>query len=124
MKWKINQRTRLSLSGVIVLLIGLGTSALVYLTAENVAVDALSGYENSKRYMHDLELYGGKMNVLAVELDKWFSGLWHGKALAYTIAGITLCIAAVLFFVAEHQPSDPGSTGRDENERDTSDGKI
>ena len=69
--------------------------SFTYLITENVS-DTVLGYEveESKKYLHDLELYGGKTNVLAVELMKWFNGLWHGRSLAYTIGCIT-----ILFFL-------------------------
>jgi hypothetical protein len=117
MKWNTtNRRTRLSLIAAIILLVGLGSAALIYLTAEN-ASDSVSGYEpeNSKMYIHDLELYGGKANVLANELMRWFVGLWHGKSLAFTVGCVTLFISFVVFFVANHMPSDLKSDDRDEN---------
>ncbi|MCG6536371.1 MAG: hypothetical protein L7F78_17120, partial [Syntrophales bacterium LBB04] len=95
MKWKINRQARLYLSGAFILLIGLGTSAVIYLTTTDVTDTGL-GYEveQSKQYIRDLELYGGKMNVLTVELNKWFNGLWQGRSLAYTIGCLTILIAA------------------------------
>jgi hypothetical protein len=49
-----------------------------------------------------LELYGGKANVLADELRRWFIGLWHGKSLALTLACIAI-IASSGFFYAAHR---------------------
>ena len=49
--------------------------------------------ENSKIYLHDLATYGGKAAVLANEFRYWLVGLWHGKALAFTIAFITILIS-------------------------------
>jgi hypothetical protein len=118
MKWKMSDlQTRLYLATVIILLVGLGSAMLIYLTAKN-DLDSALGYESvdgtvyptnpedSKRYMHDLELYGGKANVLVNELRSWFVGLWHGKSLAFTIACITLVISSGFFFAARHLPSD------------------
>jgi hypothetical protein len=100
MKWKTtNLQTRLYLISAIILLVGLGISTLIYLTAENDSNSVL-GYEDSKMYIHDLELYGGKVNVLASELMHWFVGLWHGKSLAFTVACITIFICAGFFFIA------------------------
>jgi hypothetical protein len=119
MKLKINMQMRLYLSGAIILLIGLGASAVIYLTATDVSETGLVyEFEESKQYMHDLELYGGKMNVLTVELTKWFNGLWHGKSLAYTLGCITILISASLFFIADHWPSDLESDDRDEGKRE------
>ncbi len=117
MKWKItNQQTHLYLISAIILLVGLGSAILIYLTAENDS-DSVLGYEDSKMYIHDLELYGGKANVLASEFMRWFVGLWHGKSLAFTVACITIFISFGFFFVANHLRSDLKSDARGENNR-------
>ena len=119
MKWKITAlQTRLYLISAITLLIGLGSAVFIYLTTENAA-DSFSGYEalESKKYIRDLELYGGKANVLANEFMGWFDGLWHGKSLAFTVACITIVISLGLFFVAHHMPSGLEADARDEDNR-------
>ena len=109
MKWKItNKKTRLYLISAIILLVGLGSAVLIYLTAANDS-DSVLDFENSKMYIHDLELYGGKANVLAEEFRNWFVGLWHGKSLAYTVACITLVISFGVIFVANHLQPDSKS---------------
>ncbi len=112
-----NPPTRLYLASAIILLVGMGSAAVIYLTAGDVA-DGVLGYDvaESKMYRHDLELYGGKANVLAAEFTSWFGGLWHGKSLAYTIGWITILIASGLFFVAYHAPSGSEAADRDANE--------
>ena len=106
MKWKIvNLQARLYLGSFIILLIGLGISAIIYLSATNTSDSGLDyAPENSKMYLHDLELYGGKANLLANELMSWFAGLWRGASLAYTIGCITILISAGIFFIAHHLP--------------------
>jgi hypothetical protein len=117
MKWKIaNQRTGLCLIGAIMLLVGLGSAVFIYRAATNDSSSA-SGYEviggfiypssgvNSKKYMHDLELYGGKAAVLTDEFTRWFAGLWHGTSLAFTVACITIIISLGVFLVAAYLPS-------------------
>ena len=52
-----------------------------------------------------LELYGGKINVLAVELHQWLASLWRGKALAYTLAVLTLMLSALLWFIGSRAAS-------------------
>jgi hypothetical protein len=89
-----------------ILLVGLGSAGLIYLTAENPPDDALYEWEHSKMYRHGLELYGGKMNVLANEFGHWFSGLWHGTSLAKTVSCITLVISFVFFFFTSDLPPD------------------
>ncbi len=129
MKGKItNMQTRLKLISAIILLVGLGSAISIYLTAENDS-DSVLGYEvvggdmypitpeNSKMYVHDLELYGGKAAVLANEFRYWFVGLWHGKSLAFTVACIAIFTSFGFFFVANHLPSDLLSNARGENNR-------
>ena len=117
MKWKItNLQKHLYLIAAIILLVGICGVILIYLTAENDS-DSVLGYENSKRYIHDLELYGGKANVLANEFEHWFVGLWHGKSLAFTVACITIFVSFGFFFVAKHLPSHLKSDARDEKNR-------
>jgi len=123
-----NLQTRLYLISAIILLVGLSSSILIYLTAEDYSKSVL-GYEiiggnaylitpeDSKKYIHDLTLYGGKAAVLADEFSRWFVGLWHGKSLAFTVACITLFVSLGFFFVARTSPSDLESDAPDENNR-------
>ena len=102
MKWEIkNRQTRLYLVAAVILLVGLGSSILIYLSAQNDADNVLD-FENSKMFVRDLELYGGKANVLVDEFRTWLVGLWHGKSLAYTVACITIVISFGIFFIANH----------------------
>jgi hypothetical protein len=119
-----NLQKRLYLIAAIVLLVGLGSAILIYLAAEDATEDMLIyEFEHSKLYRHDLELYGGKMNVLASEFINWFEGLWHGKSLALTVACITAVISFGFLFVAYHLSSDTDSAARDKDDRDTTDHK-
>jgi len=113
----IHQKNRLYLIAAIILLIGLGSSMLIYLTGSDDSGNAL-GYliingqaypimpEDSKMYRHDLQVYGGTYSVLADELMRWFSSLWHGQQLAYTVAVITLLISLGFFVIARTSPSE------------------
>jgi hypothetical protein len=85
-----------------ILVVGFGAAISVYFAASARPENPL-GYEplETKQYLHDLEVYGGKANVLAAEFREWFAGLWYGKHLAFTIAVITvLLVAAVRFAFA------------------------
>jgi len=129
MKLKIpNMQTSLNLIIAIILLVGLWSALLIYLTAEPdpdsvLGYEAVDGYvypiapDNSKMYVHDLELYGGKAGVLANEFRYWFVGLWHGKSLAFTVACIAILTSFGVFFVANHLPSGVISHDRDKNDR-------
>ena len=130
MKWKIlDLYTCLNLIGAIILLVGLGSAMLIYRTTENHPKGVL-GYEEeggsvypimpgeSKKYLRDMELYGGKANVIADEFRRWFVGLWHGKSLAYTVACIAIVTSFGFFYAASHSPSrlksdDPGENNKD-----------
>ncbi len=118
----------LYLIGAIILLVGLGGAALIYRTAADDS-RRVTGYEivdgnaypmapeDSKMYIHDLEVFGGKSAVLADEFRRWFAGLWQGRSLAFTIACSTVLISLGFFLAAARLPSDPESDARDENKR-------
>jgi len=133
MKYKITDRKRcFKLISGIILLVGLGSAALIYQTAESNLSNVL-GYEmsggtvypittdNSKIYRHNLELYGGKAAVIADDFRLWFEGLWHGKSLAFTVAIITIFVSLVVFLVANHLPSQSKSHLRTENKQNGTD---
>jgi hypothetical protein len=123
-----NPRTRLFVIGVVILLVGLAGSAVLYMTAGDDS-DRVEGYEmaggnvypvapeNSKTYIHDLEVFGGKSAVLSDAFRRRFAALWHGKSLAFTIAFGTVLLATGFFFVAGRLPSDLNSDPHDEERR-------
>jgi len=102
---------RLYLGSVLVLALGLCAAAAIYVAAGDDANNAV-GYEvingvaypvapeDSKAYQRELERFGGKANVLAVELTRWFADLWHGKALAYTLAAVSAVVSLALYLWA------------------------
>ncbi|HXX36442.1 MAG TPA: hypothetical protein VEM15_18400 [Thermodesulfobacteriota bacterium] len=127
MKWKIpHLHTCLNLISAIILLGGLGSAILIYRTPENTSYGAL-GYEagsgsvypimpdDSKKYQRDLELYGGKANMLMDQLRRALAGLWRGKSLAFTVACLSILISFGVFYAANHLPSllnVPGESNR------------
>ena len=110
-----DRHTGLNLISAIILLVGLGSAILIYQRAENDSNRVL-GYEerdgslypimpeDSKQYLRDLELYGGKANVLADEFRRWFVGLWQGKSLAFILACTTIFISFGVFYAANYLP--------------------
>ena len=120
MKWKIkNPQIRLYLIASIILLTGLGSSLSIYLTADDASENVLDyGPETSKMFTHDLELYGGKANVLAHEFSHWFVGLWQGKSLAFTVACITIIVTLGFYLVARNLPFDLNSDTRGQSNCD------
>jgi hypothetical protein len=102
---------RLYRAGILILLLGLGSALFIYFTTAPAPNDnAIDLFQYSKMYARDLELIGGKANVLADELFRWLGGLWHGKALAYTIAVISIAASVLLFLAARKLPGDPDSS--------------
>lgn len=97
---------------VIILAVGLSSSVIVYLTAKSAAPNPL-GYNplDTKKYLRELEVYGGKVNILATEFREWFNGLWHGKPLAFTIVFITVILALLFWFLGAHHSSSPDAEG-------------
>ena len=108
-------------AAALILLIGLGISALVYVRAANDPHGGISGefaleesMRDSKRYVHDLEVYGGKANIIAADFIRWFSGLWQGTQLAFTIAALTVVTSIAIVVVDDIfniGPPPPDSDG-------------
>jgi hypothetical protein len=88
------------------LTLGIGLAIVLYMTAAPLPPSPL-GYDpfTSKKYVRELELYGGKLNLLAVELRQWLASLWRGTALAYTIAVLTLLLASLLWVIGARAAS-------------------
>ena len=119
MEWKTsNPKTRLYLIAAAILMAGLGSAVFIYLSAEHspgdvVGYEGAGGYiypmspEDSKMYRHDLELFGGKVNVLAEGISRWFIGLWHGKSLAVIVAFMSILLSSGCFIAARHRRSGP-----------------
>jgi hypothetical protein len=102
---------------VAILVAGFGAAIAVYIVnSARPATPIESDPLETKKYIHDLELYGGKANVLAAEFVDWFTGLWSGTNLAYTIAVLTLLAVGAVRFVfalraagiAANPPQPPG----------------
>lgn len=113
------------LISAVVLLVGLGSAVLIYRAAENDTNDDL-GYRivggsiypstgDSKKYVHDMRLYGGEAAVMADKINRWFAGLWQGTSLAYTVACMTIFVSLVFLLVAKHSSSRIESDARKEH---------
>ena len=98
-------KTRLYAGSLALLVIGLCSAVLIYVTAEE---DSSSGalYEmvHSKPYIHELQRFGGKAAVLFDQFNRWFAALWQGKALAFTVAWISIFVALGIFLLARRWP--------------------
>ncbi len=94
-------KTCLYAASLAVLLLGLCSAALIYLTTEEGAESAaIQEMLMSKRYTHELLRFGGKAAVLFDEIDRWFESLWHGKSLGVTLAWISIFASLALFLLA------------------------
>jgi hypothetical protein len=98
-----------------ILVLGFAAAVVIYLTAQPPPGNPL-GYDplDTKRYLHDLEVYGGKANVLAAEFRDWFDSLWHGRRLAITVAVLTVMAAFAFKFFATPLPPAPNATAAEQ----------
>jgi len=114
--------TCLNLLSAIILVVGLISAVVIYQRAGNAPYGAL-GYENeggvlypvmpedSKQYQREMELYGGKANVLTESFRLWVGALFQGKSLAFLIAGASIIISFGCFYAAG-RPSPPSKSRR------------
>jgi uncharacterized membrane protein len=98
-------QTRIKLLALFILLAGAAFSFFIYQNAQDIP----PGYDLavSRKYLANMERYGGMINVLLTDLTDWFCGLWQGKDLAFTIAYLTVIVSAGLFFIAKLYSLDP-----------------
>ena len=89
---------------VLLLLLGFGSALAIYgLTPPEPPDDPLLNDPRAERKYHrELAMYGGKANVVSAEFIEWFDGLWHGRALAFTVAVLTVATTLGYRFVALH----------------------
>ena len=97
---------RLYLAGTAVLFGGLLAAALIYASAAPPD-DAVARYSAvDPRYQIELQRIGGNAAVLMAQLHQWFDGLWHGTALAYTVAVLGIASAGACFFIGHFFADD------------------
>ena len=114
MKWRLlTPQARIRAGTRAILVLGFVAAVVIYLTAQPPPGNPL-GYDplDTKKYLRDLEVYGGKANVLAAQFREWFDGLWQGKQLAFTVAVLTVIAAGAFKFFATPLPPDPEATDR------------
>jgi len=56
----------------------------------------------NKKYLQEIRRIGGKGNEVAAEFNDWFAGIWHGRALAGTVAVLAVGATLAFRFVALH----------------------
>jgi len=94
---------RFYLAGIIVLIAGLASAALIFISTADYTGGELE-YEitHSKSYEFQLERIGGKSAVMGVELTQLLGSLWHGKRLALSVAFLSIGFAMVCFWLADY----------------------
>ena len=100
----MKHRTRMDILRVI--LLGGCTAALgVWLTAPAPAADPLGDpLDNSKIYERNIEMVGGKANLVASQITDGLKSMLHGKPLALTLAVLTVLAAGGFMLVTEDDP--------------------
>ncbi len=130
MKSKImHLRKYLYLTSAVILLVGLVSAVLIYRAAMNdssgdASYDAVgefvypTGGGYTKKYVHDMQLYGGNAAMLADEFMRWAAGLWHGKSLSFTVAVIAFVLSFGVFVAANNVTSSSKSDVHCKGNRD------
>jgi hypothetical protein len=102
---------RLKRIGIAILILGLLSAITVFIFASE-APDNATAYQiidgvsypvdvnNTKSYNYNMERIGGKTAVFASDLSDWFSSLWHGKKLSYTLAILSIVSTLLCFWLA------------------------
>lgn len=93
------RQKRFYLAGVVALVAGVIAAVIIYAMAPPPD-SAVSMYSVADpRYQIELQRIGGNAAVLMAQLHQWFDGLWHGTALAYTVAVLGAAVAGACFFI-------------------------
>ena len=93
---------RIFYAGVVILVAGLIGAALIYwVTADSAVKKTEIEYANPRAYEFQIERLGGKATVYVVRFNEWFTGLWQGRQLAFTVAVLALVIALICFWLSK-----------------------
>ena len=84
-----------------ILVVGFATALWIYLVAAPPDEQSEIALNESKSYQRQVELYGGKANVLAIETMDWLRSLTHGRRLAIAVACLTVVVAAGFWLFAD-----------------------
>jgi hypothetical protein len=124
-------KRRLHLACLVILAAGLCTAMLIYRFAADVPDDSL-GYavvngtvypvstSDSKKYRREVERFGGKAALVFDDFDRWFAELWRGKALAKTVAWISILLSFGIYLFAISLQPDARPEGEDARDGDES----
>ncbi len=99
-----------------ILAVGLGAALAIYLfIAPSGANPPGFEPEDTKKYLRAMEVYGGKLNVLATQFRGAWNGLWQGRNLAFTVGSLTLLLAFAFWFIATRRARDLAALNEDPN---------
>jgi hypothetical protein len=118
MRWRfLSSEERLRIATIAILTLGFAAAIVIFLIAQEPG-ETPYGYDAlaTKKYVHDLEVYGGRANVIAAQFSEWFDSLWHGRQLAFTVAALTVLTVLVYRFIAT-LPSPDDEDEEDANHR-------
>jgi hypothetical protein len=102
-------KARLYLISAAILVLGLAGALLIYFTAADPEETGQVFYDSpqlSKKYIRELERFGGKQAVIFDEIIRWLDGRFSGKALGVTLGWISVVVALALFLFARWLPPD------------------
>ena len=100
--------------GVAILCVGFVAALIIFLRSASPLDSQLQRPEDSKQYLRQMEVYGGTANVLASQAREWFAALWRGRTLAFTVAALSVLLAAVAFIALTPLASRTDSNDRAE----------
>ena len=114
-------RDLLRLAGIAIFVAGLLAAVSVYIEASGLPETNALGYrivggkafavtpnDDSSRELQQIERLGGKAAVMTFKFQRWFSALWQGQRLAYTLLVLSGMVALPCFHFAG-LVADPGS---------------
>ncbi len=107
-----DRASRMRLASKVILIVGIAAGVAIFLRASLATADPAGlQLDDTKQYMRQMELYGGKANVMASDLREWLGSLWHGKRLGATVAVLSaLAAGAVRFAAIPLPPLDGGDS--------------
>ncbi len=113
----IGLKKKLFLLAAAVSVAGFAIAAAVYLNTDPQSSDAYEFRpEDSRMFRHNLEVYGGKISLAVSDFSVWFSDLWRGRQLAYTIAFITAGLCILILLASRYLADDHESVPHNSND--------